>query len=91
MLSLLPLGCATPDKVVVLRDMPSTLVIHRGESAAQQLCKRDNAWGCAQRKPDQDSCIIALNWIRGRGTDIHELAHCAGADEKTAQEITEPE
>ena len=89
-------GCAGPRKTIVLENMPSTIIIHRGDDVSEEQCWNvihagQRTWGCAQRFPAEDKCVISLDWDRGKGTDIHELAHCSGSDEKEARSLTEPE
>jgi hypothetical protein len=95
LLALLSVGCAA-DKTIILRNMPSTLIIHRGTEVADKQCESvlapgDNAWGCAQRLPAEDSCEISLDYDRPLGVTVHELAHCAGHDEDEAEALAAPE
>lgn len=88
---ILLVGCATPTKTIVLRNMPSTIVIHRGHDVAEKQCDKPKLWGCARRFPLEDKCVMSLDWDRGVGVTVHELTHCAGADEENAKSLTSPE
>jgi len=92
----LSMGCATPAKTITLRNMPSTIVIHRGDDISEVACASviepgTPTWGCSVLRRSEDNCEIYLDWIRGRGTDIHEFAHCAGHDEDEAESLSDPE
>ena len=87
----LSVGCATPTKTIVLSNMPRTIVIHRGHDVAEKQCNKPRLWGCAQRFPSEDKCVMSLDYDRDVGVTVHELAHCAGEDEESAKSLTSPE
>ncbi len=89
-------GCATPTKTIVLRNMPSTLVINRGIDVSEKQCASvispgEQTWGCSSLYKSKDKCEISLDYFRGVGVTVHELAHCSGYDEKEARDLTLPE
>ena len=78
-------GCATPSKMVVLRNLPPTISITRGSGTHCDVGDKRDTWGCATLM--ENFCRITLDWFATVETLIHELAHCAGHNEKTAREM----
>ena len=84
-------GCAPLSKTIILRDMPHTLAITKGNNEADKHCDKEKrkVGGCALRDEVEDTCTISLSLFATVKIFVHELAHCAGYDEEAAQAIAD--
>jgi len=76
-------GCSQSSRIIVLNNLPPRISIERD---ANMRCS--DGLECVGHYELWDKfCSITLRFDATIGTLIHELAHCAGANEKEADEM----